>query len=47
MEKKNYQKPNMCVVKLENQSHMLAGSPHGQGGSESREVKSTSDWSDE
>lgn len=38
VEKMNYQKPTMRVVKLKQQIHLLAGSNNGQGSSASMNV---------
>lgn len=45
MEKKDYQKPTMRVVKLQQQSHLLAGSDPSQGSSASMNVEyEEEDW---
>lgn len=48
MEKKNYLRPDMTVVKLASQPHLTSGSDGNEGGegNDSRSLRS-SDWSDE
>jgi hypothetical protein len=46
MDKKNYQKPNMKVVKLQHTAHLLEGSDKpGSGNAGSREYRSS--WDEE
>ena len=46
MEKlKNYQKPTMRVVRLQQRSLLLEGSPEGDGPNDSRELRSV--WKDD
>lgn len=46
MDKKNYQKPNMKVVKLQHTAHLLSGSDQGStGGYSARQYRSS--WDEE
>ena len=44
MKRKDYKRPTMKVVKLQQQAHLLAGSANGSAGVQNYNVQDEQDW---